>query len=230
MARVVIAVLAPVPPSPSSIAPAAARVARLLRRGVRRPYRVRVLWPVPENVDALLGVADLAVHVVSPDREDGDGYRAAVEHTGLVVLPDLDLRPVIEELVRARDPIGRVALAEAEATGTMEPAWFAHAARRARGVIVPDGEKARRLRDAGSRTPVFVVAFDERGAAPLARAVRSTLALVADPAETAIGRWAAALTDVGIGQEELASEGYGLRYAEALDELRRSPAGGPGQR
>jgi hypothetical protein len=220
-----VAVLAPIPPSPSSIASAAARVTRLLRRGLRRPYRVRVVWPVPENVDAVLGLADLAVHVISPDREDGDGYRAAVEHPGLVVLVDLDLRPVIEELVRARDPVGRAALAEAEAAGATEPAWFAHAARRARGVVVPDGAMARRLRDAGARTPAFVVPFAERGAAPLAEAVRSTLALVADPAETAIGRWAGALSDVGVGQEELAAEGYGLRYAEALDELRRSPAG-----
>ncbi|HEX2025806.1 MAG TPA: hypothetical protein VHH92_05385 [Actinomycetota bacterium] len=226
MARVVVTVMAPVPPSPSSIAPAAARVARLLRRSLRRPYRVRVLWPVPEDVDAVLGTADLAVHVISPDPEDGDGYRAAVDHPGLVVLPDLDLRPVIEELVRARDPVGRVALAEAEAS-VAEPVWFAHAARRARGVVVQDEETARRLRDAGSRTPVFVVPFDDRGAAPLAGAVRSTLALVADPAETAIGRWAAALSDVGIGQDELIAEGYGLRYAEALDELRRSPAGEP---
>jgi hypothetical protein len=220
-----IAVLAPVPPSPSSIAPAAARVTRLLKRGLRRPHRVRVMWPIPENVDAVLGVADLAVHVISPDREDGDGYRAAVEHPGMVVLVDLDLRPVIEELVRARDPVGRAALAEAEAAGGREPAWFAHAARRARGVVVPDGAMARRLRDAGARTPAVVVPFAERGAAPLAEAVRSTLALVADPAETAIGRWAGALSNVGVGQEELAAEGYGLRYAEALDELRRSPAG-----
>jgi hypothetical protein len=228
MAR--IAVLAPVPPSPSSIAPAAARVTRLLKRGVRRPHRVRVVWPIPENVDAVLRVADLAVHVISPDREDGDGYRAAVEHPGLVVLAGLDLRPVIEELVRARDPVGRAALAEAEAAGATEPAWFAHAARRARGVVVPDEAMIRRLRDAGSRTPAFVVPFDERGAGPLAEAVRSTLALVADPAETAIGRWAGALTDLGVGQEELAAEGYGLRYAEALDELRRSPAGDPAGR
>jgi hypothetical protein len=226
-----IVVLAPVPPSRSSISSDAARVVRLLRRaGLRRRHRVRVVWPVPENVDALLGVADLAVHVISPDPEDGDGYRAAVDHPGLAVIPDLDLRPVVEELVRARDPVGRAALREAEAAGGPEPVWFGHAVRRARGVVVTNQGAADRLHEAGCRTPVSVVPLDDRGAAPLGAAVQSTLALVADPAESAIGRWAAALTDVGVGQEELASKGYGLRYAEALDELRRSPPGAPGQR
>jgi hypothetical protein len=30
---------------------------------------------------------------------------------------------------------------------------------------------------------------------------------------------------VGVGQAEAASEGYGLRFVEALDELRRSAVG-----
>lgn len=221
-----IVVLAPVPPSRSSAVRHGAALVRLLRRsGIRRRHRVRVLWPIPEHVDALIRVANLAVHLVSADPEDGDGYRAAVEHPGLVVLPDLDLGPVIEELVRARDPFGRTGRHEAERPDGRPPAWFAHVARRARGVVVPEEAMRTRLLDAGCRTPIFVVPLDDRGAAPLRRAVESTLALVGDPAEWTLGRWAAALADVGVGQAEAASEGYGLRFVEALDELRRSAVG-----
>jgi hypothetical protein len=227
MAR--ITVLAPVPPSSSPAARAGAALRRLLRRsGIRRRHRVRVLWPVPEDVAAVLGTSDLAVHLVSSDSRDGDGYRAAGEHPGLLVLPDLDLRPVVEELVRARDPAGRVALREAEAaTATRDSVpWFAHLVRRARGVVVTDEAARRRLHRAGCRTPVHVVPLDDRGSEALRRAVESTLALMADPVEWTIGRWAASLRDVGVDREDLADQGYGLRYAEALGELRTSPADG----
>lgn len=219
-------VLAPIPPSRSSAAPAGASLARMLRRAPGRPrHRVRVLWPVPDDVEVVLARSDLAVHLVSADPEDRDGYRAAVEHPGLVVLPDLALEPVVRELVRARDPAGQTALREAEAAGG--DAWFAHVARRARGLVVADERDRVRIRGIGSRTPVHVVPLDDRGAPALRAAVDSTLALVGDPAEWALGRWASALSDSGVGPGELAAEGYGLRYAEALEEIRRSPAGTP---
>jgi hypothetical protein len=226
-----IVVLAPVPPSRSPAVRHGDALVRLLRRsGIRRRHRVRVLWPIPENIDALVRVADLTIHLISADPDDGDGYRAAVEHPGLVVLPDLDLRPVVEELARARDPAGRTARDEAEAAEGGPPAWFAHVARRARGVVVPEEAARTRLLDAGCLTPIFVAPLDDRGAASLRRAVESTLALVGNPAEWTLGRWAAALADVGVGQAEVSSEGYGLRFVEALDELGRSDVGGAGGR
>jgi hypothetical protein len=215
MARLV--VLAPVPPSRSPAAPAGAAVARLLRRG---RHKVRVLWPVPEEVEVVLRRADLAVHLVSPEAEDGDGYRAAAEHPGLVVLPDANLEPVVRSLVRSRDPAGRAALREAEAAGAAGAAWSAHVARRARGLVVPDEDTAGELRGIGCRTPVFVASLDERGAGAVAAAVEATLLLVRDPAEWALSRWASALTDCGVGITEVAEGGYGVRYAESLAELR----------
>ena len=222
MAR--LAVLAPVPPSSSPAAPAGRALVRLLRRG---RHRVRVLWPVPEDLEAVLARTDLAVHLVSADPEDRDGYRAAVEHPGLVVLPDLDLERVVRALVRSRDAAGRAALREAEAAGAECPAWSAHVARRARGLIVPDEEARADLRRLGCRTPVFVGRPEPQGADAALAAVDATVALIRDPAEWAVARWAGALVDCGVGPEELDAEGYGLRYAEALDELRRSPAGWP---
>jgi hypothetical protein len=222
MAR--LTVLAPVPPSRSSAASAGAALVRALRR---RGHKIRVVWPVPEDVEALLARSDLAVHLVSGDPEDADGYRVAVEHPGLVVLPDLDLGPVIRELVRSRDPAGRPALREAQAAGGEAGAWSAHVARRARGLVVGDEAARADLRRIGCRTPVFVAPPDDDRAEGLHAAVDATVALIRDPAEWAVGRWASALADCGVGPGELAAEGYGLRYAEALDELRRSPAGSP---
>jgi hypothetical protein len=186
-----------------------------------------VLWPVPEDVEALMARSELAVHLVSADPEDGEAYRVAVEHPGLVVLPDLDLGPVIRELVRSRDPAGRVALREAEAAGGRGPAWSAHVARRARGLVVGDDEARAELRRIGCRTPVFVVSPDDHRSPALDAAVDATVALIRDPAEWAVGRWASALVDCGVGPDDVSAEGYGLRYAEALEELRRSPAGSP---
>jgi hypothetical protein len=217
-----LAVIAPVPPSRSPAAPVGRALVRALRRG---RHRVRAVWPVPEDLEVLLSRADLIVHLASTEPDDSEGYRAAVEHPGLVVVPDIDLEPVVRALVRSRDPAGRTGLREAEAAGGDGPAWASHLARRARGVVVPDGEAEDVLRRIGCRTPVFAGwPGDEH---VLSRAVAATLALIRDPAEGAVRRWAAALADAGVGTEEVGSEGYGLRYPEALDELRRSPAGLP---
>ena len=219
MAR--LTVLAPLPPSRSSSAPAGAAMVRLLRRS-RPRHRVRALWPVPEHLEIVLAETDLPVHLVSPDPEDGDVYRAAITHPGLVVLVGLDLEAVIRELVRARDPAGRAAVREAKAA---DGAWFAHVARRARGLVVLSEAERARLLEIGCRTPAFVASLDDRGAPAVNRAVTSTLALINDPAERTLGRWASALRDSGVGPEELVAEGYGVRYVEALDEIRRSPVG-----
>jgi hypothetical protein len=219
MAR--LTVLAPLPPSRSSAAPAGAALVRLLRRS-RPRHRVRALWPMPEHLEIVLAETDLPVYLVSPEPEDSDVYRAAITHPGLVVLVGLELEAIIRELVRARDPAGRAAVHEAEAA---DGAWFAHVARRARGLVVPSEVERGRLLEIGCRTPTFVASLDDRGARAVDRAVTSTLALIDDPAERTLGRWASALRDSGVGPEELTTEGYGLRYVESLDEIRRSPAG-----
>ena len=52
-----------------------------------------------------------------------------------------------------------------------------------------------------------------------AQAIRSTLALIADPIGPARQRWARALADLGLTESELAL-GHGLSYARALDGFR----------
>jgi hypothetical protein len=220
MAR--LAVLAPIPPSRSPAVPVAAELVRLLRRG---RHKVRVVWPETGDVDAAVARSELAVHLVSPEVDDLDGYRAAVEHPGLVVLPDVNLEPVVRQLAGSRDPSGGAALREAEAAGGRTAAWSAHVARRARGVIVTDEAARDDLRRVGVRTPVFVASLGNGDAGAVNAAVEATLALLRDPVERVLSRWAAALVTCGVGPNELAAEGYGLRYAEALEELRRSPAG-----
>jgi glycosyltransferase involved in cell wall biosynthesis len=54
-----------------------------------------------------------------------------------------------------------------------------------------------------------------------ADAIEATLSLVRDPARRAYARWAGGLADLGIDDETLA-RGYGLAYAEAMEEFRPS--------
>jgi hypothetical protein len=234
MAKVV--VFAPMPPSRSAVAPAGRALVKLLKRSrLRRRHTIRAMWPVPESVEAVLSGVNLAVYFLANDPEEREIYQLAMEHPGLVVLEDLSLDRVINVLVRARDPLGTSARREAERLAPrvedlgLDPAlpWCAQAVRQARGVVVHSEEDRRYLDALGCRTPVYVApppgAGDPSG---YEAAVDATLRLVLDPAEWTLSRWTAALTDAGVGVDGL-REGYGLRYAEALEEIRTSPAGAP---
>jgi hypothetical protein len=70
-----------------------------------------------------------------------------------------------------------------------------------------------------------VAPLEDGDAGAVITAVEATLHLLSDPVERVLSRWAGALVACGVGPDELATEGYGLRYAEALEELRRSPVG-----
>jgi glycosyltransferase involved in cell wall biosynthesis len=50
-------------------------------------------------------------------------------------------------------------------------------------------------------------------------AIRRTIEIVRDPTGTAMARWAGSLTDIGVTQREV-EEGYGLRYARALESFK----------
>jgi glycosyltransferase involved in cell wall biosynthesis len=52
-----------------------------------------------------------------------------------------------------------------------------------------------------------------------AEAIRATIAIVRDPVGPAMARWARSLADIGITQREV-DQGYGLRYARALESFK----------
>jgi hypothetical protein len=133
-------------------------------------------------VEALLGVADLAVYHLSNDLEDRDIYELALERPGLVVLHDLVLDRMVRGLVRSRDPVGiesaREALVASDRLGSAafpEPLsmpWCALVVRRARGLVVHSAFVARYLEALGVRTPIFVAPPPAVADPPAARAAR----------------------------------------------------------
>jgi hypothetical protein len=191
------------------------------------------MWPVPESVEVVLRTVDLPVYFMANAPEEREIYQVAMEHPGLVVLEELSLERVIQVLVRARDPIGFAARAEAERLQAQlegrdvdpDVPWSAQAARRARGVVVHSEQHRQALRAIGCRTPIHVASPPTAGdASAYVEAVEETLRLVLDPVEWTLARWTAALVDAGVRPEDL-GEGHGVRYAAALEEIRTSPAG-----
>lgn len=53
-------------------------------------------------------------------------------------------------------------------------------------------------------------------------AIRGTIAIVRDPAGPAMARWARSLGELGVTQREI-DQGYGLRYARALESFKGTP-------
>lgn len=231
MARIV--VFGPLPPSRSALARSARALVRLLKRSLRGRHHVRGMWPVPESVEVMLATVDLPVYFMANAPEEREIYQLAMEHPGLVVLEDRSLERVIQVLARARDPIGFAGRHEAEQLAERLPdldpdvPWSAQAVRRARGVIVHSEDHRADLERIGCRTPVYVAPPPSAGdPTRYEEAVEATLHLVLDPAEWTLGRWASALAEAGVGSAGL-REGYGVRYAAALEEIRTSPAGDP---
>jgi glycosyltransferase involved in cell wall biosynthesis len=143
---------------------AGSALVRVLRRTGR--HTVRAPWPIPESVEALLGVSDLAVYHLSGDLEDREIYEMALERPGLVILHDLVLDRLVRGLMRLGHPAGIESAQEALAAfdrlqeaGLPEPVvtpWCALAVRRARGLVVHSAYAARYVSAMGARTPLFV--------------------------------------------------------------------------
>jgi glycosyltransferase involved in cell wall biosynthesis len=162
MAR--LAVLSPLPPARSDAALAGASLVRVLRR--LGGHDVSAPWPLPESVEALLGLADLTVYHAAGDPEDREIYELAVERPGLVVLHDLGWERLIRAGLAARGPAAvqtaREALAVYDLVEDLDPGpelrvpWVTYLLRRARGVVVHTSFAARYVRALGTRTPVFL--------------------------------------------------------------------------
>jgi glycosyltransferase involved in cell wall biosynthesis len=159
-----ITVLSPLPPGRSDASMAGSALVRVLRR--TGGNTVRAPWPIPESVEALLGVSDLAVYHLSGDLEDREIYEMALERPGLVILHDLVLDRLVRGLMRSGEPMGIESARETlavfdrlQGAGLPEPLvtpWCALAVRRARGLVVHSAYAARYVSAMGARTPVFV--------------------------------------------------------------------------
>ncbi|MEX0755755.1 MAG: glycosyltransferase family 4 protein [Actinomycetota bacterium] len=90
------------------------------------------------------------------------------------------------------------------------------------GSLAADDE--RRVRMGGAAAAhMRALAEGDVTARGYASAIEATLDLVGDPVRTSMARWAGALADVGVDDELVVREGYGLSYAEAFEEFTRTP-------
>src|SRR5204862_322294 len=74
---------------------------------------------------------------------------------------------------------------------------------------------------ARAREHMRELARSEATARGYERAILETLGLLQDPARQALARWAGALLDCGVSEEEM-HEGFGLSYIQALSTFARS--------
>lgn len=165
-----IAYLSPMPPAPTGIATYSRAVLEGLERIGYREHRLQPIWPVEPKHEAqipwhILGIYHLGNNVAF----HRDIYRHAIQTPGLVVIHDLALDDFVRGLIAAGDPLGHQAaregvlnaprLAGFEEAVRNEPLrvpFVAHAARRARGIIVHSPFAERYLQAFGCWTPVYV--------------------------------------------------------------------------
>jgi glycosyltransferase involved in cell wall biosynthesis len=82
-------------------------------------------------------------------------------------------------------------------------------------------EAGRKALGARAREHMRDLARSEATARGYERAILETLGLLQDPARQALARWAGALLDCGVSEEEM-HEGFGLSYIQALSTFARS--------
>ena len=167
--------------------------------------RVSVAADVPDR-DFLgwLSAADVVVDLRFPHRGESSGSLARAMQAG---------RPAIVSgtgtyLDVPDDAVIRVA------PGPPDPGELAFALR---GLIEDPS-----LRSAiGERARAHVARIAERdlSARGYAGAIERTLGLVLDPGRRALARWAGALLDIGVTDEQV-ERGYGLSYARAFEDFR----------
>jgi glycosyltransferase involved in cell wall biosynthesis len=166
--------------------------------------------------DGFLGwlcAADVAVDLRFPHRGEVSGSLARAMQAGLptVVSATGTYLDVPDEMVVRVAP------------GPTDPAELASALRE----LLEDPVGAERIGRA-ARSRCEELRTSEATARGYERAIVETLELVRDPVRTAEARWAGALADIGIGEDELRA-GYGVGYARALEAFRGArTAGEPG--
>jgi glycosyltransferase involved in cell wall biosynthesis len=154
-----------------------------------------------------LCAADVAVDLRFPHRGEVSGSLARAMQAGLptVVSATGTYLDVPDDLVLRVAP------------GPTDPDELASALR----VLVEDPALAQRMGRA-ARARSEELRTSEATARGYERAIVETLGLVRDPVRTAEARWAGALADIGVGEDELHA-GYGIGYARALESFRGGP-------
>jgi glycosyltransferase involved in cell wall biosynthesis len=167
-----IAWLSPMPPAATGIATYSRAVLDGLDRigYPREHHKFRTIWPVRPRDEGTIPWHTMGVYHLGNNIDfHRDIYRHAIQTPGLVVIHDLALDDFVPGLMSHGDPLGYQAFREALANApkladlpdamTNEPLripYVAHAARRARGIVVHSPFVERYLRAFGCRTPVYV--------------------------------------------------------------------------
>jgi glycosyltransferase involved in cell wall biosynthesis len=168
-----IAWLSPMPPARTGVATYSAAVLEGLDRigFTTRRHRIRPIWPVQPRHEGTIPWHTMGVYHLGNNVEfHRDIYRHAIQTPGLLVIHDLALDDFVRGLIAHGDPLGHQAMREGLANAPRVAALpdvalneplrvplVAHAARRARGIVVHSPFVERYLRAFGCRTPVFVV-------------------------------------------------------------------------
>jgi glycosyltransferase involved in cell wall biosynthesis len=186
------------PPAPTGIATYSRAVLEGLQRIGYRAHRIQPIWPIEPKHEAQIPWHTLGVyHLGNNVAFHRDIYRHAIQTPGLVVIHDLALDDFVRGLVAAGDPLGHQAareamlnaprlagFEEAERNEPLRIPYVAHAARRARGIIVHSPFAERYLRAFGCRTPVYVAphpVVESEGAVRAAERRRAVLRASLEP-------------------------------------------------
>lgn len=167
-----IAYLSPMPPAPTGVATYSRAVLDGLRRigFTPRRHEIEPIWPLKPRHEGQIPWYTMGVYHLGNNVEfHRDIYRHAIQTPGLVVFHDLALDDFVRGMIVAGDPLGHQAMREGLASAPRlagfeeavrnEPLRVplaAHAARRARGIVVHSPFVERYLRAFGCRTPVYV--------------------------------------------------------------------------
>jgi glycosyltransferase involved in cell wall biosynthesis len=165
-----IAYLSPMPPAKTGIATYSKAVLEGLERIGYSAHKLEPIWPLEPKHEGTIPWHTMGVYHLGNNVEfHRDVYRHAIQTPGLTVIHDLALDDFVRGMIAAGDPLGHQAMREgllnapklagfedAERNEPLRIPFVAHAARRARGLVVHSPFVERYLRAFGCRTPVYV--------------------------------------------------------------------------
>ncbi len=193
-----IAYLSPMPPAETGIATYSKAVLEGLDRIGYTANRFQPIWPLEPKHEGTIPWHTMGVYHLGNNVEfHRDIYRHAIQTPGLIVIHDLALDDFVRGMVAAGDPLGHQAMREgllnapklagfedAERNEPLRVPFVAHAARRARGIVVHSPFVERYLRAFGCRTPVYVAPHPVVETSEAVRAAERRRAVLRAPLES----------------------------------------------